>query len=131
MARYNIDEIINNANSKKKKKKRYDIDEILNNANNISKSSSITKTNIRLNNGDKNFWGNVGDRSDKILQEAIKVKEQSKSEKELFHEQTKIQCYRHDLQCLQRSCGKSGAEGTRRLSGNGEPASKFHAGQLG
>ena len=41
MARYNIDEIINNANSKKKKKKRYDIDEILNNANNISKSSSL------------------------------------------------------------------------------------------
>lgn len=89
MARYNIDEIINNANSQKKKKKRYDIDEILNNANNISKSSSITKTNIstpniRLNNEDKNFWGNVGNMSNKMLQEAIKVEEQRNFAKELL-----------------------------------------------
>lgn len=44
MARYNIDEIINNANSQKKKKKRFDIDRILNNADNISKELSTIRT---------------------------------------------------------------------------------------
>lgn len=95
MARYNIDEIINNANSQKKKKKRYNIDEILNNANNISKSSSITKTNIStpnisLNNENENFLRNMINNPNELLRKTARITELRKAVKEQLTNNMKI-----------------------------------------